>query len=118
MATEHKILLELRESSLVKIMNGLKSLDEYGVTYKILEEQQPTFRIEPHEYSYSLGRKGYKVLKLIAEGCTYNEVANKMGITVDGVRYYVKKVFKTLNVNNGRDAVRIYLTELRGREVV
>jgi DNA-binding NarL/FixJ family response regulator len=60
-----------------------------------------------------LGRKGLLVLEQLSQGKSYEEISSILEISIDGVRYYVKKVFKALGVSNGRDAVRIYLTEIK-----
>lgn len=61
-------------------------------------------------FKKSLGGKGLDVLKLLANGYKYNAIAEETGISIDGVRYYVKKIYNHFGVNNGRDAVRLYLT--------
>jgi DNA-binding NarL/FixJ family response regulator len=63
-------------------------------------------------FKSKLGRHGLAILKLLSDGKSYVEVAAEIGITLDGVRFYVKKIYKALGVSNGRDAVRIYLTDL------
>lgn len=50
--------------------------------------------------------KEEQLLKLFAEGYSYQEAANVLGISVDGVKYHVKKVYTKLNVNNKIDAIR------------
>lgn len=56
--------------------------------------------------------KEVEVLNLLSLGFKYSDIATKLGISINGVRYYVKKIYVKLNVTNSRDAVRIYLTEL------
>ena len=113
------VLIELKESSIVKIMTAIKCLDDYGIFYTIIEDT-PT--ITSHKMSVNdkaltskkaMGSKGLNILDLLAKGRTYHEIADDMDISIDGVRYYVKKIFKTLGVKNGRDAVRIYITKMQ-----
>ena len=122
MNTTNTILLELKESSITKILNGLKCLDDCGIAYKIIEDTPapPVVNnkivIRNNNYLTSkkaIGSKGLEVLDLLSKGKSYNQIAEGVDISVDGVRYYIKKVFKALGVNNGRDAVRIYITELK-----
>lgn len=120
MGTTKKVYLELDEFSISKILNGLKNLDDCGIKYSILEEnpiqsQQPQLTIaDTHYYNKKLGRHGLLILKLLYEGLTYQEIADKTEITIDGVRYYIKKIFNALNVNNSRDAIRVYITTIIG----
>lgn len=60
----------------------------------------------------ALGKKGLLVLNYLSEGLTYLEIANKLDITVDGVRYYIKKIYKVLRVSNSAEAVRYYVKYL------
>jgi DNA-binding NarL/FixJ family response regulator len=57
-----------------------------------------------------LSEKDITVLRLFSEGKSYNVVANHIGISVDGVRYHVKKIYKALNVNNKMEAINKYRT--------
>lgn len=60
----------------------------------------------------ALGKKGLLVLNYLSQGLTYAEIAAKLEITVDGVRYYVKKLYKVLGVSNSVQAVRYYIKYL------
>lgn len=46
------------------------------------------------------------VLKLIAEGLTYQEIASRLFITLNTVRFYVKEIYSKLNVDNRTQAIR------------
>ena len=54
----------------------------------------------------SLTAKELQLLNLFADGHSYQEAAQILGISVDGVKYYVKKLYNKLNVNNRIDAIR------------
>lgn len=60
----------------------------------------------------SLGNKGLLVLNYLSRGFTYEEIAAKLEITIDGVRYYIKKIYKVLGVSNSAEAVRYYVKYL------
>lgn len=47
-----------------------------------------------------------QLLQLFADGHSYEETAAMMGITVNGVKYHVKKVYTKLNVDNRIDAIK------------
>ena len=55
-----------------------------------------------------LSQKDLTVLRLFAEGKSYNAVSEHLQISVDGVRYHVKKIYKALNVNNKMEAIERY----------
>jgi LuxR family maltose regulon positive regulatory protein len=46
------------------------------------------------------------VLRLMAEGLKYQEIAERLFITVNTVRFYVKEIYSKLNVNNRTQAIR------------
>ena len=57
--------------------------------------------------SHTLNDKDLKILQLFAQGYSYEEAANTLGISVNGIRYYVKKIYGALNVTSKIDAIRI-----------
>ena len=113
----NSVLLQINTQSLVQLINTLDLLKQNQITFHIIEEPVVSTTAPNRAYDFTLtkkmGRKGHDVLKCLSEGYSYNEIAEETGITVDGVRYYIKKIFKHLGVNNGRDAVRMYLTEMK-----
>jgi DNA-binding NarL/FixJ family response regulator len=60
----------------------------------------------------NLGKRGLNVLNFLSLGFTYAEIAEKLKITIDGVRYYVKKIYKVLGVSNSAEAVSYYVRHL------
>jgi DNA-binding NarL/FixJ family response regulator len=48
----------------------------------------------------SLKSKSKQVLRLLKDGYTYEEIAQKLHTTIDVVRYYIKDIYKTLGVKN------------------
>lgn len=48
----------------------------------------------------SFSRKEALVIRLIAEGKTYQQVGTETGMKIDTVRYYIKKIYRKLNVEN------------------
>ena len=80
---------------------------EFSVNVDISNEQFPVVFIEDQ-----LGLKSKKfsprtnrMLMYLRSGLTYQEIADKEKISINGVRYYTKKLYKTLGVNNARSAV-------------
>jgi len=60
---------------------------------------------------YQLKTKEHTVLQLLAEGKSYEEIADGIDRSIDSVRYYIKSLYKKLNVTNKGAAIRIYLKE-------
>jgi DNA-binding NarL/FixJ family response regulator len=55
-----------------------------------------------------LNEKEYQVLELLAEGWSYKLIAGKVGISVDGVRFYIKRIYRALNVNSKGEAIHLF----------
>lgn len=124
---EYTIQIELKGHNLEQLLACFKDLQQQNEDFTVklvkyqsekennIEQEGLTNNIQNifTQQEYRLGRKGEEVLKLLADGYTYNDIADTTGIGINGVRYYIKKAFKALNVNNGRDAVRIYLTHFK-----
>jgi DNA-binding NarL/FixJ family response regulator len=121
MTPSNSVIIQINSRSIVQLINALDLLKQSNIAYNIIEELAPPTQDKESAFRDKnskklLGKKGLDILQLLSDGYSYNEIAEKINITVNGVRYYVKKVFKSLEVNNGRDAVRIYLTELKNKQ--
>jgi DNA-binding NarL/FixJ family response regulator len=55
----------------------------------------------------SAGQK--KFLDELAQGYSYKEIADHLGITMDGVRSYIRKIYEKLHVHSRTEAVIKYL---------
>jgi DNA-binding NarL/FixJ family response regulator len=60
---------------------------------------------KPYEQDI-LTTKEHQVLRRLADGKTYEEIAMHMSISKDGVRYHVRNIYSKLNVKKRADAVR------------
>jgi LuxR family maltose regulon positive regulatory protein len=64
-----------------------------------LQDEQPAALIEP------LTDRELDVLRLIAQGLKYKEIAERLVISLNTVRYHVKAIYGKLGVNNRTQAV-------------
>lgn len=60
----------------------------------------------PKKSESPLTTKEIQLLRLFSDGKTYEEAARALRISVDGVKYRVKKIYAKLNVDNKLDALR------------
>lgn len=51
------------------------------------------------------------IMECLAKGLSYNKTAEEVKMSVDGVRYYVKRIYKKLDVNNSRQAVNAFFNQ-------
>lgn len=56
----------------------------------------------------SLNSVEFNVLKLLSDGKDYKEIAQETEMSLDGVRYYIKRIYKALNVHSKGEAIRVY----------
>lgn len=49
------------------------------------------------------------IVTLLMDALTYQDIAEKLGMTIDGVRYYVKKIYGKLQVKSRSQLVRLFL---------
>ena len=52
-----------------------------------------------------LNKKEHEVLSLLAEGWSYKLIAERTGLSIDGVRFYIKRIYKALDVNSKGEAI-------------
>jgi|GEM_PF-2031707 len=57
------------------------------------------------EKQLKLKPRDMRILGYLRKGLTYKEIAVNENITIDGVRYYTKKLYRRLNVRNARAAI-------------
>jgi DNA-binding NarL/FixJ family response regulator len=61
----------------------------------------------------NLSKRESEVIQLLAEGHPYKNIADALGITIDTVRTYIRRIYQKLQVNSRTEAVVRYLSETR-----
>ena len=56
-----------------------------------------------------LNNKEHLIIRGLIDGLSYQRIAETLGITIDGVRYHIKNIYKTLQVNSKTQAIKKYL---------
>ncbi len=54
---------------------------------------------------FILNEKEKKVLTLLTQGLSYKMIASEINITIDGVRFYIRKIYQKLHVHSMTEAV-------------
>ncbi|MBE2189264.1 MAG: helix-turn-helix transcriptional regulator, partial [Candidatus Kapabacteria bacterium] len=49
-----------------------------------------------------------QILKLMSEGWEYKRVADKVNLSIDGVRFYIKSIYKKLNIHSKAELIKMY----------
>ena len=58
---------------------------------------------------YNLAPKEKQVLQLLIEGLSYKLIAVELDISIDGVRYHVKKIYKKVHINSRPELMKMYM---------
>jgi DNA-binding NarL/FixJ family response regulator len=80
------------------------------ISAKIAHKIFQLIRMQQKTPIITLNEKEYEVLELLSEGWSYKLIADRANLSVDGVRFYIKRIYRALNVNSKGEALRIYYT--------
>ena len=56
-----------------------------------------------------LTKKEVQIVLFLVDGLSYQKVADQIGVSIDGVRYHVKNIYKKLQVSSKAQVVKKYL---------
>ncbi|MEM1119857.1 MAG: response regulator transcription factor [Bacteroidota bacterium] len=96
------------ESELVALHEREGSPLSPQVARRVLNYFQKS-KIVKNPDSIKLRDKEYIIVKALVDGLSYEEVAEQVGMTIDGVRYHIKKIYKKLEVNSKAQVIKKYL---------
>lgn len=60
----------------------------------------------------------WNILNCLAQGYTYEGGASHLRMSINTFRYYIKKVYKSLNIESSREAVRWFMEQQSTRQAV
>ncbi|MBV8947229.1 MAG: helix-turn-helix transcriptional regulator [Solirubrobacterales bacterium] len=56
----------------------------------------------------SLSERQLEVLRLLADGCSYEQIGTRLFITLNTVKFHVRSIFERLGVDNRMAAARVF----------
>lgn len=65
----------------------------------------PNYLLEPMAKKIELTLHEIDILKLLSHGLTYEEIAGQSNISINTVRYHIKKIYEKMNVNSAQEAL-------------
>ena len=106
------ISLEGLEQGLKDIMRQNGALLSPVIAKKIMSyfSKKNTPAPSPDSENNQLNDKEYKITTLLIDGHEYEKIASFMDLSVDGVRYYIKSIYKKLQVNSRKELVKKFVT--------
>jgi DNA-binding NarL/FixJ family response regulator len=103
----------LKSDSLDDFEKGLDSLMEFGnyVSNSVLPFMVKSFRAKSNfEGEDILSAKEKQIVKLVCQGQSYKMIASDTNLSIDGVRYYLQRIYRKLEINSKAELIAIALS--------
>lgn len=104
----------LKNTPLTDIKHGILQILEEGapvspaIAKKVINYFNPQRTLKNNEFE-ELSTREIEVLHALSEGLPLKNIADKLFVTIDTVRFHTKNIYKKLNVNSKLGAVKKYL---------
>ncbi len=97
----------LKNTPTREILKSIKELHEGGspMSNEIARKVIKAFQVEPQEEISKLTPREYEILQHLAMGITYQEIGEKLFISVETVRFHIKNIYQKLHVHSRTEAV-------------
>lgn len=95
----------------IRLLEAIKDAHEGGspmsshIARQVINVFQQNANTKGTDDSYNLSDREKDVLKLLADGNNYQQIADSLFISVDTVRHHIRNVYKTLHVHSQSEAV-------------
>jgi DNA-binding NarL/FixJ family response regulator len=96
------------ERKILYALQGGGALLSPAIAKKIIEYFDPGKVLGISFFKDKLSDKERSVMQMLKEGHDYNTIARHIGMSVDGVRYYVKNLYRKLQVSSRGELLRKY----------
>jgi DNA-binding NarL/FixJ family response regulator len=103
----------LKSDSLDDLDKGLDSMMEFGnyVSNSVLPFMVKSFRAKSNfEGEDILSPKEKQIVKLVCQGQSYKMIASDTDLSIDGVRYYLMRIYRKLEINSKAELIAIALS--------
>ena len=100
----------LKSDSLEDFEKGLDNMMEFGnyVSNSVLPFMVKSFRAKSNfEGEDILSVKEKQIVKLVCQGQSYKMIANDSDLSIDGVRYYLQRIYRKLEINSKAELIAI-----------
>jgi DNA-binding NarL/FixJ family response regulator len=102
----------LKSDSLEDFEKGLDNMMEFGnyVSNSVLPFMVKSFRAKSNfEGEDILSVKEKQIVKLVCQGQSYKMIASESDLSIDGVRYYLQRIYRKLEINTKAELIAIAL---------
>jgi DNA-binding NarL/FixJ family response regulator len=103
----------LKRSTPARLLEAIKELNEGGspmsssIARKVVASFQKSGQMRDEKTN--LSPREQMVLESMAKGLTYKQTADQLGISIDTIRTYVRRIYEKLHVQSRTEAVAKYL---------
>jgi DNA-binding NarL/FixJ family response regulator len=102
----------LKSDSLEDLEKGLDNIMEFGnyVSNSVLPFMVKSFRAKSNfEGEDILTAKEKQIVKLVCQGQSYKMIAGDTDLSIDGVGYYLQRIYRKLEINSKAELIAIAL---------
>ena len=78
------------------------------IARRLIEYFNPPKQIRFSSKDVPLSEKETQIIKLLIEGFPYKKIAKELGISINGVRYHIKNIYKKLHIHSKAEIVAAY----------
>jgi DNA-binding NarL/FixJ family response regulator len=98
--------LDELETSLISALEENK----YPLSNEITRHLVHYFQL-PVEVNTELSPQEFSISRMLADGMTYQSIADLILMSINGVRYHVKNIYRKLNIHNRQQLMRLFNTK-------
>lgn len=97
------------EQKLLTVQNKGGALLAPQVAGLLLDYFQPNVTTQVNTGD-TINKKELQIIRFLVDSLSYQEVADKIGISLNGVRYHIKNIYRKLGVHSRAEVVKKYLS--------
>ena len=100
----------LKSDSLKDFEKGLDNMMEFGnyVSNSVMPFMVKSFRAKSNfDGDDILSTREKQIVKLVCQGQSYKMIASDTNLSIDGVRYYLQRIYRKLEINSKAELIAI-----------
>ncbi|MFT4664615.1 MAG: DNA-binding NarL/FixJ family response regulator [Polaribacter sp.] len=106
----------LKDTSFEDLEKQLNQISEKGgsalspqVARRVLDYFQPSKLKKESVEKANLSEKEQQIVVFLVDGLSYQKIAEHQGISIDGIRYHIKNIYKKLHVKSKAEVIKKYM---------
>lgn len=101
----------LKSADFSELENQINNIKRGGAVMSPLMARKIITYFGPQKISenQALTERNLQVLRMLSDGWNYKSIASKLDISLDGVRFHIKQIYRALGVQSSAQAVKKYI---------